>query len=186
MWRADCELLGTAPDERAEYVPSGQLLYVEHDGGLHCYGQPQRNFGALVARGQYLAWLGDDDIYLPGAFASIAAHIRASEPAPHLFRWISPWKTLLWEAPGSIGVEPGHIDAECIITPNLEQYLGTWENRYQGDFDFIQGTLERWARAGVPPRWCAETIAQAQPSELEDWTRHDALTREQAYARQTA
>ena len=146
------------------------LRYVEHDGGVHAWGQPQRNFGATVARGRYLAWLGDDDLYLPGAFDAIGKAIRSlDEPRVLLFRWIAPWKQVLWHTAGFLGDEPGHIDAECIVCPNVPERLGTWTLRYQGDFDFIQETIACWG--GLERTiWQPEVIAQAQPPEAEDWT----------------
>jgi hypothetical protein len=155
------------------------LRYVEHDGGQHAWGHPQRNYGATVAKGRYLAWLGDDDVYLPGAFAAIARAIvrrkagsilEAPRPRVFLFRWIAPWKQVLWHTAGFLGDEPGHVDAECIVCPNVPARLGRWTNRYQGDFDFIRETIDLWGgleRVG----WRPEVIAQAQPSEAEDWTR---------------
>jgi glycosyltransferase involved in cell wall biosynthesis len=147
-----------------------RVTYVEHDGGRHAWGHPQRNFGATAACGRYLAWLGDDDIYLPGAFDAIHANLRArAEPRVHLFRWIPPWKApVLWEEAGVLLQD--HVDAEQIVCPNDPAKLGTWNaGRYQGDYDFIRETVERWG--GVERVvWRPEVIAQAQPSDEEDWT----------------
>lgn len=149
----------------------GRLYYTECDGGRHAWGHPQRNHGARVARGRWLAWLGDDDVYLPGAFDAIgrAIHRVADAPRVLLFRWIAPWKQVYWHTAGFLGPEPGFIDAECIVCPNDPAKLGTWTNRYQGDYDFITETVAKW---GGPERvvWQPEIIAQAQPSDAEDWT----------------
>jgi hypothetical protein len=147
-----------------------RLRYVEHDGGLHMVGHPQRNHGATVARGRWLAWLGDDDIYLPGAFETLGRVLRRQEDDPRvlLFRWIAPWKTVLWQEAGVL--LEGYVDAEMIVCPNVPSRLGTWNTaRYQGDFDFIKETSDHW---NGPERvlWQPEVIAQAQPSEAEDWT----------------
>jgi len=144
--------------------------YVEHDGGRHAWGHPQRNFGATVARGRYLAWLGDDDVYLPGAFEAIRTALTAEpEPRVFLFRWIPPWKApVLWEEAGVLLQD--HIDAEQIVCPNDPERMGTWNaGRYQGDYDFIRETVDKW---GGTERvvWRPEVIAQAQPSDDEDWT----------------
>jgi len=148
-----------------------RFCYVDWDGGAHAWGQPQRNFGGIVARGRYLAWLGDDDVYVRGAFDAIHRALDGYEADPRvfLFRWIAPWKQVLWHTAGYLGVEPGHIDAECIVCPNDPEKLGTWTSRYQGDYDFItetiglHGGLERVI-------WQPEVIAQAQPADAEDWT----------------
>ena len=162
--------LDRAADLAARYPE--HLRYVEHDGGCHAWGHPQRNHGATVARGRYLAWLGDDDIYVRWAFKTIAQALRGRRAAGHewdvfLFRWVAPWKQVLWHTAGYL--EESHIDAECIVCPNVPEMLGTWTNRYQGDYDFIRETVDRW---GGLERvlWQPEVIAQAQPTEAEDWT----------------
>ena len=148
-----------------------RFVYTECDGGRHAWGHPQRNHGATVARGRYLSWLGDDDIYLRGAFETIARALRRREalddPRVHLFRWIAPWKQVYWHTAGFLAQD--HIDAECIVCPNVADKLGTWTNRYQGDYDFIAETVERWGGVGRV-LWQPEVIAQAQPSDGEDWT----------------
>jgi Glycosyl transferase family 2 len=146
-----------------------RFVYTECDGGQHAWGHPQRNHGAGVARGQYLSYLGDDDIYLPHAFQSIGRALRRHEADPRvfLFRWIAPWKQVYWEQAGFLAQD--HIDAECIVCPNSPLHLGVWTNRYQGDFDFIRETVDRWG--GVERVvWQPELIAQAQPTDGEDWT----------------
>jgi glycosyltransferase involved in cell wall biosynthesis len=162
-----CDDLDRAADLAARYPEL--VRYVEHDGGLHMVGHPQRNFGATVARGRYLAWLGDDDVYTRWAFPSIARALRAHEDDPRvfLFRWIAPWKQVYWHTAGWLRQD--HIDAECVVCPNVPEQLGVWTNRYQGDYDFIAETVDKW---GGLERviWQPEVIAQAQPGPLEDWT----------------
>jgi hypothetical protein len=144
------------------------LFYGEHDGGEHCVGHPQRQYGMQIADGQWLSWLGDDDLYLPGAFESIRQAIELlSEPVPLLFRWISPWKALYWHTPNFYGDAPGHIDAECIVAPNIPEKLGTWGRLYQSDFFFIDETIKLHDGKVI---YCPEIIAQARPSDAEDWT----------------
>ena len=90
--------------------------------------------------GRYLSWLGDDDVYLEGAFRSIARalHRYEDDPRVFLFRWIAPWKQVYWEHAGFLAQD--HIDAECIVCPNVPDKLGVWNpNRYQGDYDIIAG-----------------------------------------------
>ncbi len=163
--------LDRAADLAARYPE--HLRYVEHDGGIHAWGHPQRNHGATVARGHYLAWLGDDDIYLRGAFPAVARALRArlddhpDDPRVFLFRWIAPWKTILWHTAGFLAQD--HIDAECVVAPNVPDKLGTWTNRYQGDYDFIRETADFWGGT-EKVIWQPEVIAQAKPSDAEDWT----------------
>jgi hypothetical protein len=74
----------------------------------------------------------------------------------------------LWETAGVLAQD--HIDAECIVCPNVPARLGTWNPaRYQGDYDFIAETVAKWGGVGRVA-WRPEVIAQAQPSDAEDWT----------------
>ena len=150
------------------------VKYVEHDGGVHAWGHPQRNAGIAHATGRHLCWLGDDDMYLRGGIdvvldALSAQRIRdgGADDRVHLFRWIAPWRTVMWQVAGFL--EQDHIDAECVVCSNDPDRLGVWRNRYQGDFDFIAETVDKF---GGPERviWQPDVIAQAQPSDAEDWT----------------
>lgn len=159
-------------------VPLDRIAYHEFDGGEHCVGHPQRQYGMTVAKGRWLSWLSDDDLYLPGAFEAIRQGIAAAEmqalpdrPVPPvlLFRWISPWKTVYWHTPGIYGGGPGHIDAECIVASNIPEKLGKWGRRYQGDFDMVDSTIKLHGGKVV---FRPEIIAQAQPADADDWTQH--------------
>ena len=80
-----------------------------------------------------------------------------------------PWKqVVLWSTAGFLAQD--HIDAECIVCPNVPDKLGVWNPaRYQGDYDMIAETVEKWG--GVERViWQPEVIAQAQPTDGEDWT----------------
>ena len=140
-----------------------RFVYTECDGGLHAWGHPQRNHGATVARGRYLSWLGDDDIYLAGrlpAASPAPSTATRTTPGSSSSAGSRPWKQVYWHTAGFLAQD--HIDAECIVCPNVPEKLGTWTNRYQGDYDFIAGTVERWG--GVERVvWQPEVIAQAQP-----------------------
>lgn len=141
--------------------------YVEHDGGLHCYGQPQRNRGAELARGRWLTWMADDDIYTHRAFAVIVHAIAEQhEPCPMLFRVETPAGWIVWDRPE---LAQGHIDAECLVTPNEPGKVGHFTNRYEGDYDAIRETVDLWDGR---VQWRPEVIAIARPNRDQDWTRH--------------
>lgn len=62
-------------------------VYLEHDAGHHGYGHPQLMIGYRAATGAYVAVLGDDDEYLPGALQTIVDVTAALDPpCPALFR----------------------------------------------------------------------------------------------------
>lgn len=153
-------------DGLADYVHmlGPRYRFFEHDGGYHMVGHPQRNFGMRQARGQWLHFMADDDIYTPRAFQAIRRAIATlAEPKPLLFR-VRTWQAgIVWWRP-TLG--EGEIDAECIVVPNEPTGLGVWTARYPGDFDFIQETVERWGSC----QWEREQLAICRPSPAEDWT----------------
>jgi len=61
----------------------------------------------------------------------------------------------------------GNVGAPCIVTPHVPGLLGTWGDRYEGDFDFIKSTMDLW---GGEPDWRDDVIAICRPSAGTDWT----------------
>lgn len=133
--------------------------YRAHAAGYHAWGHPQYNAGLRTARGDYLVFNEDDDVFTPDAFARIrAALAELQEPRPRLFRFISQSRRLLWHEPK---LEEDNVSGHQFVTPNLPGLVGEWTDRYRGDFDFIIATLRLW-----PPNtvvWRPDIIAVARP-----------------------
>lgn len=142
-------------------VLSARARYVRHDGGLHAWGHPQRNFGQSIACGRYLAWLQDDDIYTPGGVGAMLRAIESDhEPAVHLFR-VRTWQAgVVWGQRGVLGF--GQIDADCIVAPNDPARLAQWPPHYNGDWDFIRDTVALWGGA-EQAAWHEDIIAIGRP-----------------------
>lgn len=141
--------------------------YLEHDAGLHCVGQPQRQAGQEHATGEWLSWTADDDCYRPGAFAAIRRAVCGTPPAPHLFRLWQRWAPPLWNAPV---LAVGNIDANCLVAPNVPGRLGHWQNFYAGDQAMIMETCERW---NWMQYWQDALIGVIRPTSIAgiEWTR---------------
>jgi hypothetical protein len=130
--------------------------YLEHDGGGHMVGHPQRQHGMAQARGEWLAFSQDDNVLTPGAIDAIRDALVGT-PGPRLFR-VSPRPgCVVWDQLGCLAV--GHIDADCLVVPNVPARLGTWTSRYAGDADMIAETVARW---GGTARWDTALIARQQ------------------------
>ena len=159
-------------------MPDGHLQFWLHDGGQHIVGMPQRQFGMSVARGRWLVFMDDDNVYLPAAFEAIRRGIEIADskfllpgdPPVLLYRWIRPPafnRGIFWERAGSIGDEPGHIDAKNIVVANDPERLGRWGMRYSGDYDFVKETIALHEGNVI---YRPEIIALAEPEPEEDWT----------------
>lgn len=103
------------------------------------YGYSERAFGMAAATASHLAFLDDDDVYVPGAFAAMRAEIARNPDRPHLFKMIAPWGETLWRSAGVI--KPGDFGGAQFVTPNIPEKLGRYSDRYEADYDFIVSTL---------------------------------------------
>jgi glycosyltransferase involved in cell wall biosynthesis len=131
-----------------------------YDGGEHAWGHPQRNFGARIAEGRYLAYLQDDDVWLPEAWLAIRGSIATGPEGPRLFR-VRTWQAgVVWVEAGRLAY--GQIDADCIVAPNCPQKLGRWTHVYEGDWHFIRETVAAWGEDRVI--WDPTIIAAGRPA----------------------
>jgi hypothetical protein len=121
-------------------APVGSFRYLELDAGAHDYGHSQLNYGLEHASGEWLHCNDDDDIYAPGAVATMrqAAHISGGRPL--LFRFQSYHRgVVFWVERGRL--ERHWIGGHCLVTPNVPGKVGRWGPSYQGDFDWIESTI---------------------------------------------
>jgi glycosyltransferase involved in cell wall biosynthesis len=143
----------------AEY----QARYLEHDAGAHMVGQPQRQAGMAAATGRWVGFCQDDDVWVPGAWDAIRASLVRPPRCPRLFKVRTQWGFVVWDT-GTVA--EGHVDADCIVTPNDPRRLGRWGLRYCGDYDFIAETVDLW-RGNVV--WEPALIAHARPRRSQLW-----------------
>ena len=149
---------GPLPEVREAVLEEG-FRWLEYDAGYHAWGHPQVNHGIEYARGDYLVFIDDDDVFAPDALASIR-QVAGSlpEPRPLMFRfYLERRGCVLWAEQRLVC---GAIGGHEFVTPNDPQRLGRWTDRYEGDFDFIESTLTLW-----PPEslvWREEIISYAR------------------------
>lgn len=112
---------------------AARYVWLEVDDGRHCWGHPQRTAGARAARGRYVWFSQDDNIAALGALEAVQRGIAAQDhPRPLFFRWLAPWRELIWRGPD---LRLGNIDADCLVLPRSIAENVTWGLRYEGDFD---------------------------------------------------
>ena len=145
--------------------PLGRYRYLEHDGGTHCYGHPQRTFGAAQARGEWV-WFGqDDNVASAEALRAIraATHLRTS-PSLCIFRTVTYWREIVWRAP-DIGPVPGNVDADCLVMRRDVASAVKWGERYEGDYD---AAVEA-ATLSKDIAWLDEVVSIARPAKEHRW-----------------
>jgi hypothetical protein len=138
---------------------------LELDAGHHCFGHCQINRGLEEARpGNWLLFQDDDDIYLPGAFVAVRREVGAlPEPRPVMFRFISWFRQVVWGTPE---IALHQIGGHNLCTPNLPGRVGRWGERYQGDYDFIRSTVDRWPGKDADVVWKPQVLTLARPDDL--------------------
>jgi hypothetical protein len=144
--------LDTVPALCARY----EAICDGYDGGQHCVGQPQRNYGMTRADGAWLAFSQDDAAWTLGAWDAIAASIARPPRCPRLFR-VQTWQAGV--VPRVERVRLANVDADCIVVPNVPNRLGLWGLEYCGDFTFIRDTVLLWGQVV----WEPQVIALGRP-----------------------
>ncbi len=110
------------------------------------WGHAERNHAIPLANGTHLLFIDDDDALVPGALDCIRDAVAEAPGRPHIFAMIDPHGRTLPMVPQ---VRQGNIGTPQIVAPNVAGKLGVWGNRYEGDFDFIAGTVGHYADGPV-------------------------------------
>lgn len=140
---ADTHTLPLYSDVRATAAQYG-AQYAEYDAGFHDWGHPQAGVGMTLAHGRWLAFLGDDDEYVPGGLAAVASAIsQLDHPVPLMFRAVmhESGTRVIGDAPLTLWRRHrliiGQVTGQNIVCPNVPGMLGEWGT----DFEFIERTL---------------------------------------------
>ena len=110
------------------------------------WGHTERNEGMKYATGTHLVFGDDDDAFLPGAVTAIREALDFRPNRPHMFRMIDPNGAILWVDPV---VRMGNHGTPQFVAPNDPEKLGQFGHRYEGDFDFVESTLELYPPASL-------------------------------------
>ncbi len=121
--------------------------FLAFDAGRHDTGSPQLALGMTVARGLWLLNCGDDDVYVPGAFATMLGAINEQQsPHPLMFRvrlHPAPQRgdqsepVVLWQEQAFIR---GRVTGQSFVCPNDPARLGHWVD----DLTFMRQTAEKY------------------------------------------
>lgn len=148
---------GIYPDSRALVKKYGiQYGYFElSDGPHHDWGARARNFVIPIAKKAYIAFMDDDDRYLPGAFKAMKDAIKTFPGRPFMFRMLHR-KSMIWTRNE---LAMGNVSSQMVLVPNVQSKLARFTDRYEGDYDFIKGTADLYSSGPDPFIWCEDLIA---------------------------
>jgi len=132
----------------------GDEILVEVDKpSRNMWGNPGRNNAMHRARGDYLAFIDDDDYYVPNHRHIMQQAIDAHPAKPILFRMRYPNGDYLWKTKEII---PGNIGSAMILVPNQPERLVHWKDgRNMADFIFV----DHWSWKDDEVIWSEEVIA---------------------------
>lgn len=125
------------------------------------YGHSQLNYGLELARGEYIMGTDDDDGYLPRAIESVRAALMESPGRPHLFKFWSNDRYLVWNEARGKKIEETFVGGHNLVIPNVEGKNGNFPPRYRGDFDWIKSVLANYAEKDWV--WRDEILTRQRP-----------------------
>jgi len=107
----------------------------------HDWGATERELGIAHARGDFLAFMDDDDVYAPNHRAVMEAAMYDAPDTPTLFRMRYPDGHVLWGDPALVC---GNVSTQMMLVPNDTEHLGSWKSgRRECDFDFLASSKWR-------------------------------------------
>ena len=116
--------------------------------------------GYNCATGTHLAFMDDDDVYTPGAIATMR---NAAADVPVIFRMDDPLHGVIWKEPE---IKWANVSTQMYVVPNVPEKLGSWTPHMPGlkcpggDFTFIKETVENFG--GVI--WREEVTSVIRPA----------------------
>ncbi len=119
-------------------------------------GHTARNYALKLASDDLIAFMDDDDVFLPWAIDAIRR--VAALDRPTVFRIDCQWNGVVWKDPA---VRFGNVSTQGIVVPNLPDQLGTWGPKPGGDHAFLASTV---AKMG-DPKWATQVVAVLRPHE---------------------
>lgn len=99
-----------------------------------------------AAKGEYLAFMDDDDIYLPEAFRNMRIAAMEMRGKPLIFR-MRHMGRILWAKP-EVAID--NVSTQMFLFPNRHDRLGVWgpnpatPSGRGGDFCFARDTAALW------------------------------------------
>ncbi len=140
------------------------FIATAYDSGYHWLGVEQINHAMRIVpiTGSHVFTIGDDDIFVDGAYATLRPYCDAEPLRPILYRFMTPRKIgrqLLWDTPR---FAPCFISGCCIAAPR--RYVREMHTRLETthDYDWMKDAIDR---SGVEPLYLDYVGVIADPDE---------------------
>lgn len=130
-----------------ETLPGDEILVMRQTEPIPWdFGNSMRNKGIEKATGDYLAFIDDDDVYLPGHRAKMEKAAQENPGKPMLFRFrFAASGRVVWDEPV---FHCGNMGTPSIFVPNQKEMLPQWitetKDKIVGDFQFMNHLKWKW------------------------------------------
>lgn len=133
---------------------------VEYDAGYHWFGIEPINHAIRTRRatfGSHVFTLGDDDVFVDDAYATLRPLCAAAPLRPILYRFLAPWREVLWDVPQ---MQRSRISGCCIAAPG--PFVDEFPTRQyvEHDYDWMVSIL---SAAAIDPLWLDRVLVIARP-----------------------
>ena len=112
--------------------------------------------------GSHVTTIGDDDIFVKGAYAALRPICEQDQSRPVYYRFLSPARDLLWDRPR---LRSCKISGCCILAPRQWVDLHPTDIETTHDYRWMKDIEDRARAAGKPPIWVNYLGVVARPSE---------------------
>jgi len=131
-----------------------ELLVIKHDPPSGNWGNDERQEGTDKAKCDYIAFIDDDDVYVPGHRKIMDKAIRENvKNYPIMFKMKYPSGRIIWDKKK---INCGNIGAPMFLVPNIKENFHIWEpERSAADFIFA----DKWHWPAKLTIWRNEVIA---------------------------
>jgi len=117
-------------------------------------GAVPRNYGIMLAAGQWIAYLDDDNEWEPNHLSSLMEAIQTADVEFAFSSMSVSGKSIVFEEP-----KFGSIDTSCVLhRKDLVRRYGWWKDRHEAGYAHDWEFFNRWVVAGIP--W----VATKQPT----------------------
>jgi glycosyltransferase involved in cell wall biosynthesis len=149
--------------------PGDEIIVVRDDSGDS--GDTPRADAMRRARGTHLAFLDDDDVYVPDGLEKMRRFARANPGRIGIFKMEHYDGTTHWRE-GEPVLRYSNVSTQNFLIPNVPEKLGRWQKQAQpespdkthaGDYVFLNETI---ALQGREPMFVDEVTVYFRPARL--------------------
>ena len=124
--------------------------------GKKGYPSELRNYAHDMAVGDFITYMDDDDVYMPGALDTIRTRVAINTNTAHMFKIQYPNGTLRWKVK-KIGVV-GNVGGHCVVPPNIDG-LPKWQASGLAAPLFVNACIGKFH----PVMWHEDVIVRLRP-----------------------